>query len=83
MCVCLSNPPPSSLFTVGTGAGDSPQPLAVPGGHVHVFVIHLDTQVVEVTRVEGGVTTQLPLFRVWLLLYLDVCGERELECEGE
>lgn len=72
VCVFFFRGPPSSrLFAVGAGAGDSAEPLALPARRLHVFLSHLNPQVVQVAGVQCRIPAQLPLFRVWLFLYLD------------
>lgn len=71
-CVRLLGVSPSSrLFAVGAGAGYSAEPLAFTTRRLHVIISHLNTQVVQVAGVQCGVSAQLPLLRVRLLLYLD------------
>lgn len=65
--------PPTRLFTVGASTGHSAQPLALLPQLI-LLVHHPDAKVGQIARVQGGVGAQLPVSRVRLFLYLDVCN---------
>lgn len=65
--------PPTWLFTVWASTGHSAQPLALLPQLI-LLVHHPDAKVGQIARVQGGVGAQLPVSRVRLFLYLDVCN---------